>query len=142
MKGGLAGHLVSREERSRTGFSALNGTENWSNTSTNWPWNIPDTDYRRITAKLNEEHKGVNHERVQRLWRAEVLKVSLKTHKQRCLGNGENACQRRKPEHTHHVWAIDFLMDTTLSGGRLKFLTVIDEFSRSCLSINSGLHDH
>ncbi len=26
-------------------------------------------------------------------------------------------------------------MDSTLSGGRLKFLTVIDEFSRSCLSI-------
>jgi transposase InsO family protein len=26
-------------------------------------------------------------------------------------------------------------MDTTLSGGRLKFLTVIDEFSRACLSI-------
>ncbi len=26
-------------------------------------------------------------------------------------------------------------MDTTLSGGRLKLLTVIDEFSRSCLSI-------
>ncbi len=26
-------------------------------------------------------------------------------------------------------------MDTTLSGGRLKFLSVIDEFSRSCLSI-------
>lgn len=26
-------------------------------------------------------------------------------------------------------------MDTTLNGGRLKFLSVIDEFSRSCLSI-------
>ncbi len=58
-----------------------------------------------------------------------------KTHKRTRLGNGENACHRRKPEHAHHIWVIDFLMDTTLSGGRLKFLTVIDEFSRSCLSI-------
>ena len=95
----------------------------------------PRYGYRRITAKLNEEHWAVNRKRVQRLWRAEGLKVPFKTHKRTRLGEGENACHRRKPEHAHHVWAIDFLMDSTLSGGRLKFLTVIDEFSRSCLSI-------
>ncbi len=95
----------------------------------------PRYGYRRISAKLNEECWYVNRKRVQRLWRAEGLKVPTKTHKRTRLGDGENACHRRKPEHAHHVWAIDFLMDTTLSGGRLKFLTVIDEFSRSCLSI-------
>lgn len=77
----------------------------------------------------------MNRKRVQRLWRAEGLKVPIKTYKRTCLGKGENACHRRKPEPAHHVWALDFLMDTTLSGGRLKFLTVIDEFSRYCLSI-------
>jgi transposase InsO family protein len=97
----------------------------------------PRYGYRRITAKFKEEHWGVNRKRVQRLWRAEGLKVPTKTHKRTRLGNGENACHRRKPEHAHHIWAIDFLMDTTLSGGRLKFLTVIDEFSRSCLSIKA-----
>ena len=61
--------------------------------------------------------------------------MSTKAHKQTRLGDGVNACHRRKPEYAHHVWAIDFLMDTTLNGGRLKFLTVIDEYSRSCLSI-------
>ncbi len=95
----------------------------------------PRYGYRRISAKLNEECWYVNRKRVQRLWRAEGLKVPTKTHKRTRLGDGENACHRRKPEHAHHVWAIDFLMDTTLSGGRLKFLTVIDEFSRACLSI-------
>ena len=95
----------------------------------------PRYGYRRITAKLNEEHWHVNRKRVQRLWRAEGLKVPTRTHKRTRLGDGENACHKRKPEHAHHVWAIDFLMDTTLSGGRLKFLTLIDEFSRSCLSI-------
>jgi transposase InsO family protein len=95
----------------------------------------PRYGYRRITAKLNEAHWHVNRKRVQRLWRAEGLRVATKTHKRTRLGNGENACHRRKPEFAHHVWAIDFLMDSTLSGGRLKFLTVIDEFSRSCLSI-------
>ena len=95
----------------------------------------PRYGYRRITAKLNEEQWGVNRKRVQRLWRAEGLKVPTKPHKRTRMGDGENACHRHKPEHAHHVWAIDFLMDTTLSGGRLKFLTVIDEYSRSCLSI-------
>ncbi len=95
----------------------------------------PRYGYRRITAKLNEEHWAVNRKRVQRLWRAEGLKVPNKTHKSNRLGDGKNACHRRKPEHAHHVWAIDFLMDSILSGSRLKFLTVIDEFSRSCLSI-------
>lgn len=71
---------------------------------------------------------------MQRLWRAEG-KVPTQTHKRTRLGDGKNACHRRKPEHAHHVWAIDFLMDNTLNGERLKFLSVIDEFSRSCLGI-------
>ena len=95
----------------------------------------PRYGYRRITAELKAECWLVNRKRVQRLWRAEGLKVPTQTHKRTRLGNGENACHRRKPEYAHHVWAIDFLMDNTLNGGRLKFLTVIDEFSRSCLSI-------
>lgn len=95
----------------------------------------PRYGYRRITAKLREEHRHVNRKRIQRLWRAEGLRVPTKSHKRRRLGDGENACHRRKPEHPHHVWALDFLMDTTLNGGRLKFLTVLDEYSRACLSI-------
>ncbi len=97
----------------------------------------PRYGYRRITATLKAECWLVNRKRVQRLWRAEGLKVVAKTRKRIRLGDGENACHRRKPEHAHHVWAIDFLMDSTLNGGRIKFLTVIDEFSRSCLSIKA-----
>ena len=62
----------------------------------------------------------MNCKLVQRLWRAEGLKVSTKIHKRTRLSNGENACHRRKPEYAHHIWAIDFLIDTTLSGGRLQ----------------------
>lgn len=97
----------------------------------------PRYGYRRITAQLKAEYLLVNRKRVQRLWRAEGLKVPTKTHKRTRLGNGENACHRRKPEHAHHVWAVDFLMDDTLNGGRIKFLTVIDEYSRACLSIKT-----
>lgn len=95
----------------------------------------PRYGYRRITVKLKEEQWHVNRKRVQRLWRAEGLKVPRKTHKRTRLGEGKNACHRYKSEHAHHVWALDFLMDTTLGGGRLKFLTILDEYSRACLSI-------
>jgi putative transposase len=36
------------------------------------------------------------------------------------------------------VWALDFLMDQSEDGKRLKFLTIVDEFSRYCLSIKIG----
>lgn len=70
----------------------------------------PRYGYRRITAKLNAEHWAVNCKRVQRLWRAEGLKVVTTTHKRTRLGDGENACHRRKPEHAHHVWALDLII--------------------------------
>ena len=135
MKGGLAGY--SANPGSTQQYLPLRGAKDKALVKRLHELALmyPRYGYRRITAKLKAEHWAVNCKRVQRLWRAEGLKVPTKTHKRTRLGNGENACHRRKPEYPHHIWALDFLMDTTLAGGRLKFLTVIDEFSRSCLSI-------
>ncbi len=36
------------------------------------------------------------------------------------------------------MWAIDFQFDQTIDGRALKFLNVIDEFSRVCLAIRVG----
>ena len=35
-----------------------------------------------------------------------------------------------RAEYPHHVWAIDFQFDQTMDSRMLKFLNVIDEFSR------------
>lgn len=35
----------------------------------------------------------------------------------------------------HHVWSLDFLQDATECGGKLRFLTVGDNFTRECLAI-------
>ena len=43
-----------------------------------------------------------------------------------------------RSEYPHHVWAIDFQFDQTMDGRTLKFLNVIDEFSRVCLAIRLG----
>jgi putative transposase len=36
------------------------------------------------------------------------------------------------------VWAIDFQFDQTMDGRRLKFLNIVDEYSRVCLAIRVG----
>ena len=43
-----------------------------------------------------------------------------------------------RAEYPHHVWAIDFQFDQTMDGRTLKFLNVVDEFSRVCLAIRVG----
>jgi transposase InsO family protein len=37
--------------------------------------------------------------------------------------------------HPNHVWTYDFVFDTTSDGRTLKFLTLVDEFTRECLAI-------
>lgn len=42
---------------------------------------------------------------------------------------------RTKSTHRNHVWTRDFVHDTTMHGGRLRVLNVIDECTRKCLCI-------
>jgi transposase InsO family protein len=93
----------------------------------------PRFGYRRIAALLKREGFAVNVKRVYRLWRREGLKVPRKQRKKRRLGQSANGCQRRRAEHRNHVWCWDFLFDRTASGSSLKWLSVIDEFTRECL---------
>jgi transposase InsO family protein len=45
-------------------------------------------------------------------------------------GSSENACFVKKAEFINHVWTYDFIEDGTEDGRRLKFLTVLDEYTR------------
>lgn len=71
----------------------------------------------------------INHKKVQRLWREEGLRVPRKR-KKKCR-NGKQI--KVHAERLNHVWAVDFQMDQTTDGKRLKFFNVIDEFSRESL---------
>jgi transposase InsO family protein len=95
----------------------------------------PRYGYRRIHALLLREGWRVNRKRVQRLWRAEGLKVVQRQRKRRRLGSSENGCTRKRAEHRNHVWSYDFTMDETADGKRLKLMPVVDEFTRKCLGI-------
>ena len=54
----------------------------------------------------------------------------------RAIGVSANACDVRKSEHTDHVWTWDFVFDRTTNGTALKWLSLIDEYTRECLALN------
>ena len=95
----------------------------------------PRFGYRRITVLLRSEGWRVSFGRVYRLWRKEGLKVPQKKRKRRRLGRSENGCHRKQAEHQDHVWAWDFVFDRTANGSPLKWLSIVDEFTRECLTL-------
>jgi transposase InsO family protein len=95
----------------------------------------PRYGYRRIWALLKREGWTVNRKRVYRLWRREGLKVPQKARKKRHLGHSANGCARRRAEHPDHVWAWDFIFDRTTRGRPLKWLSIVDEYTRECLAL-------
>lgn len=95
----------------------------------------PRYGYRFITAKLRQEGWQVNHKRVQRLWRKEGLQVVYKHKRKKSLGSSENACFVKKAEFINHVWTYDFIEDRTEDSRKLKFLTVLDEYTRESPAI-------
>lgn len=92
----------------------------------------PRAGYRMITALLSGEGWMVNKKRVHRLWKEAGLQVPQKQHKRRRLGTSEDGCVRLKASYRGHVWSIDFLFDTTADGRQLKFMPVVDEYTREC----------
>lgn len=92
--------------------------------------------YRRITVMLREEGFKVNHKRVERLWRREGLKVPKKQPKRNRLWLNDGSCVRLRPAYRDHVWSYDFMHERTSDGRAFRLLTLIDEYSRQCLSID------
>jgi putative transposase len=95
----------------------------------------PRFGYRRITRLLRREGWRVSATRIYRLWRREGLKVPQKQRKRRRLGASTNGCHRRRASGKDHVWAWDFVFDRTTAGSTLKWLSIVDEYTRECLAL-------
>ncbi len=92
--------------------------------------------YRMITALLRLEGWIVNHKRIERLWRREGLKVPKRHRKKGRLWLADGSCIRLRPAYKNHVWSYDFIMTRTHDGRAVKILTIIDEHTRECLSLD------
>jgi len=66
----------------------------------------------------------------------EGLKVPRKQPKRSRLWLNDGSCIRLRPAHRDHVWSYDFVADRTSDGRAFRMLTIIDEFTRECLTID------
>jgi len=96
----------------------------------------PRRGYRLVWAMLRREGwRSLNRKRVHWLWRREGFKVPQKHKKMRLKGRGEGGVSRLRACRTDHVWCVDFIHDRDERGRPLKWLSVVDEFTRECLAL-------
>ena len=54
--------------------------------------------------------------------------------KKRRLWLNDGSCIRLRPEYRNHVWSYDFVEDRLRNGKKVRWLNIIDEYSRECLA--------
>jgi transposase InsO family protein len=96
--------------------------------------------YRLIHALLLRAGWQVNRKRVHRLWRELHLQRAVRRTKPRKLGpkpgTSANSCVNQPARFKNEVWTYDFIADRTVGGGPLKWLTLVDEYTRECLALH------
>jgi transposase InsO family protein len=97
----------------------------------------PRYGYRMVCGRLRLDGWRVNHKRVHRLCRREGLRVPRKNRRKRRLGVSANGIERRKAMHRNDVWCWDFVEDSDFLGRPLRFLTLVDEYTRECLLLEA-----
>ncbi len=88
--------------------------------------------YRRALALLRRDQLRVNHKRVHRLWKQIGLQCPVRRKRKR---SQHPSCVPQEATRPNHVWTYDFVFDTTSDNRTLKFLTLVDEFTRECVTI-------
>jgi putative transposase len=93
----------------------------------------PRWGYRKIHRLLVEDGWPVNVKRIERLWRAEGLRVPPRR-KNRPNGKGSgrdgNSAWALPAVRPNHVWSYDFVSLRTVDGRPMRLLNVVDEHPR------------
>ncbi len=90
--------------------------------------------YRIIAAMLKHDGVRINRKRVYRIGRQEGLQLPRRNRVKRRFG--EPSGNLRRANLPNEVWTYDFLEARTERGGKLCMLTILDEYTRECLSIH------
>src|SRR6185437_598138 len=83
---------------------------------------------------------SVNQKTVRRHWRQLGLKLAgkpapIKPRRPHC--QDANACHLRPSRGKDDVWTWDFIFDRTSDGRSLKWLSLVDEYTRECLALEA-----
>jgi len=90
--------------------------------------------YRMIAAMLKQDGHAINGKRVYRIWRQEGLQLPRRRTTKRRYGDSTGQFQRAT--RPNEVWSYDFLASRTERGGKLRMLTILDEYTRESLAIH------
>ena len=93
--------------------------------------------YRFIASMMRNAGWGqATTAKVARIWREEGLKIPQKQPPRGRLWFNDGSCMRLRATHPNHVWSYDFVFIRDAYGGKIRMLTMIDEFTRKCLMIH------
>ena len=95
----------------------------------------PRLGYRKLTRMLREQGWNAGKKLVQRIRRECGLRVKRWRRKSRRRGRSTATIPTRA-ERLNHVWSWDFVADRTDNGGKLRILSILDEYSRECLALH------
>jgi putative transposase len=101
----------------------------------------PRYGYRMVHALLIREGWSVNLKRVRRLWNSLGLRRPVRLRKPVKLGpkpgTSANSCVAQPARFKNDVWTCDLVHDRTADGRPLKWLTLVDEYTRECLALHA-----
>ena len=88
--------------------------------------------YRRLRAMLVREGTWANHKRVYRRYREEGLAMRIR---QRRRIRWSGAVARPAASRANQRWSIDFVSDCVSTGKVIRMLTMVDDYTRECPTI-------
>lgn len=92
--------------------------------------------HKRICTLLRREGWKDNHKRVYSVYKEEGLNLRSK----RPRRSRAAAMRLERPVHLqlYQCWSMDFVSDALFDGRKFRTLTIVDNYSRECLSIQVG----
>jgi putative transposase len=93
----------------------------------------PRYGYRRVRIFLERDGFTMGEGRAWRLWNDASLQIPRRRPRKRVAGG------RPRPlpsAQANQVWSYDFVFDACANGQQIKCLTVVDEYTRECLTID------
>ncbi len=96
----------------------------------------PRYGYRRVWACLAREGEKAGRKKIYRLWKKLGLGLGKKRPKRKKVAI--NKTDRIKAERVDHIWTYDFVFDRVIGGRQLKMLTLVDEYTRECLAVETA----
>jgi putative transposase len=88
--------------------------------------------YRRVHVLLKREGFVINHKRLFRLYREELLTVRRRGGRKRAIGT---RAPMMIPVRPNDRWSLDFVSDQLTDGRRFRILAIVDDCTRECLTL-------